>query len=240
MTERGRKLSGDGGVGLLEGLRVRELESLLAHEFGHFRNEDTAGGGLALRVRRSILLMAIHLAQSGAATWWNPAWLFVLGYQRLFLRITQGASRLQEVLADRWAVEAYGSKAFRRGLRHVIKKSVFFDAHVERSVADVERRKIGWANLYTYEPTKPVDEEGADEKYRKLLDQAPSPYDSHPSPRARLDAAKTMNVEGAPLTEDEELEAWSLFDDRAKVEENMTREVHVILLSQGIKVPKTA
>lgn len=241
VTERGRSLSGSGdrvlilGVGLLDGLRVRELKSLLAHEFGHFRNEDTAGGGLAIRVRRSILMMAIHLAQSGAATWWNPAWWFVLGYHKLFLRMTQGASRLQEVLADRWAVNAYGSKAFRRGLRHVIKRSVAFDEHVERSVSDAGDGK-GWANLYSYRPSKPIEDDELDEKYRELLDAAASPYDSHPAPKDRLASAKAMAAEGEPFTEGDEEEAWSLFDDRDTLERKMTDEVRAILAKKGIEV----
>jgi hypothetical protein len=45
--------------------------------------------------------MAINLAESGAAAWYNPAWLFLNAFHRIFLRISQGASRLQEVRADR-------------------------------------------------------------------------------------------------------------------------------------------
>ncbi|MBI2393670.1 MAG: M48 family metalloprotease [Deltaproteobacteria bacterium] len=241
VTERGSRL-GRGkrtlilGVGLLEGLRVRELKSLLAHEFGHFRNEDTAGGGLAIRVRRTIFMMAMHLAKSGAATWWNPAWWFVLGYHKLFLRITQGASRLQEVLADRWAVLAYGSKAFRRGLRHVIERSVAFDAHVERSVSDATDLRRGWANLYQYRPSKPVEDEDVKDKVAEQLEAAASPYDSHPAPADRLATAKALASEGEPVKDGDQEEAWSLFDDRDALERRMTDEVRDILGAQGVVV----
>lgn len=241
VTERGSSL-GSGkrtlilGVGLLDGLRVRELKSLLAHEFGHFRNEDTAGGGLAIRVRRSIFMMAMHLAKSGAATWWNPAWWFVLGYHKLFLRITQGASRLQEVLADRWAVLAYGSKAFRRGLRHVIERSIAFDAHIERSVSDATDLRRGWANLYQYRPSKPVAEDEVQEKIAEQLEAAASPYDSHPAPADRLAAAKAMAADGEPAMEGDDEDAWSLFDDREALERRMTDEVRDILGAQGVVV----
>ena len=53
-----------------------------------------------------------HAGVSGAAGWYNPAWLFVNGFFRVFLRVSQGASRLQEVMADRWAAFCYGSEAF--------------------------------------------------------------------------------------------------------------------------------
>src|SRR5262249_11172001 len=125
------------GVGVLEGMRVDELKSVLAHEYGHFRNEDTARGGFALAVRRSLVLTAVRLAAAGAARWYNPAWLFVNGFHRVFLRVSQGASRLQEILADRWAVNAYGSQAFARGLRHVIERTVRFDAHANAALREV-------------------------------------------------------------------------------------------------------
>ncbi|MCA9697104.1 MAG: M48 family metalloprotease, partial [Myxococcales bacterium] len=96
------------GVGVLEGLDTDALRAILAHEYGHFSNEDTAGGNFALGVRRSVVHSAVGLAEAGAAGWYNPAWLFLNGFHRVFLRISQGASRLQEVLADRWAARSYG------------------------------------------------------------------------------------------------------------------------------------
>ena len=56
--------------------------------------------------------MLVALIQNGAAAVYNPAWLFATRYHQIFLRISQGASRLQEVLADRRAVSAYGSRPF--------------------------------------------------------------------------------------------------------------------------------
>jgi hypothetical protein len=55
------------GIGVLEGFQLGPLRAVLAHEYGHFQNRDTAGGGLALAVRRSLFTMAQGLAQGGAA-----------------------------------------------------------------------------------------------------------------------------------------------------------------------------
>src|SRR4029079_12221765 len=131
----------------LEGMRLGPLKAVLAHEYGHLTNRDTAGGGFALAGRRSLHTMAQSLASSGAAAWYNPAWLFLNGFYRVFLRISQGASRLQEVLADRWAVFAYGADAFEAGLRHVIERSVRFDAHVGATINEVVKQKLPLANL---------------------------------------------------------------------------------------------
>ena len=105
-------------------LSQRDAQLVLAHEYGHLSNRDTAGGRFALAVRRSLMIMAGHLALGRAATWYNPAWLFVKGFNRVFLLISQGATRLQEVLADRWAALSYGSRAFEEGLRHVVARAV--------------------------------------------------------------------------------------------------------------------
>ncbi len=60
------------GLGVLDGLTLGQLRGILAHEYGHLSNRDTAGGGLALQVRRSILTSAETLASGGAAVVVQP------------------------------------------------------------------------------------------------------------------------------------------------------------------------
>ena len=57
---------------MLEGFQLRPFKAVLAHEYGHFSNRDTAGGGLALQVRRSLGAFATTLAQAGAASVMRP------------------------------------------------------------------------------------------------------------------------------------------------------------------------
>jgi Zn-dependent protease with chaperone function len=214
------------GVGVLEGLQLAPFKAVLAHEYGHFSNRDTAGGGFALAVRRSVLSLAMNLAMGGAAGWYNPVWLFVNGFHFLFLRISQGASRLQEVLADRWAATLYGAQAFENGLRHVIDRSVRFSAHADAVVQDAVVRKRPLDNLYRFEPTMPSSETDLTDRVRSALETEPSPYDSHPRPLDRFRWAHDLDVRIVP-TPDDEMPVWNLFDDRAALEEHMTRIVRV-------------
>ncbi len=140
------------GLGVPGGMSENQLKAILAHEYGHFSNKDTAGGDLALHVRTSIYGSAQAMAEGGAAAWYNPAWLFLNGYHRIYLRVSQGASRLQEVLADRWAAVTYGATAFADGLRHVIRRAVVFDlqSNQEVSLALSEDRPV--RNLYQLRP----------------------------------------------------------------------------------------
>ena len=213
------------GVGVLDGMNVRALKSVLAHEYGHFRNEDTAGGSFALSVRRSLLLFAVHLARSGVASWYNPAWWFVKGYWKLFLVISQGASRLQEVLADRWAALAYGSEDFVEGLSHVIHQTVRFDAHVKATLNEVVPKRLPLANLYAYAPAVPPAVEDVGKEAEQALARLPSPYDSHPCPADRIAWARALACEGRPRVPADLEPAWGLFEDRQAIEAKMTSEV---------------
>jgi Zn-dependent protease with chaperone function len=223
------------GIGVLEGLKIGPLKAILAHEYGHFSNKDTAGGGFVLGVRRSLHRMAVHLAQGGAAAWYNPAWLFVLGFNRVFLRISQGASRLQEVLADRWAAFAYGPDFFEQGLRHVIRRDVLFDAHANATVHEVVQAKGALTNLYAYRPSEVPEAKAVEAAVEVALKREPSPYDSHPSPLDRFRWTRALKATGRPSLEDGE-ESWTLFRDRETLERKLTETIRVHLLLQGVQV----
>jgi Zn-dependent protease with chaperone function len=213
------------GAGVLDGMKVGEFKAVLAHEYGHFSNLDTAGGGFALAVRRSVLVMTMSLMQSGAAAWYNPAWWFVRGFHRVFLRISQGASRLQEVLADRWAAFAYGSQPFERGLRHVIERSVRFDAHVAATLREVIANQRGLANLYTYEPGKPTGPADIERAVQAALFAKPSPYDSHPAPADRLAWVQALGAPPTASAAEDAAEVWTLMAGREDLEKQMTYRV---------------
>ncbi|MBI1851760.1 MAG: M48 family metalloprotease [Planctomycetes bacterium] len=220
------------GLGALDGMRLRPFKAILGHEYGHFSNRDTAGGGFALAVRRSLLTMAGNLAKGGAASWFNPAWLFLNGFHRVFLRISQGASRLQEVLADRWAAFAYGSAAFESGLCHVIDSSVRFDSHANATLKEVIEAKQPLGNLYSYKPTSPPSEKVLEQAVRAALTAKPSPYDSHPDPMSRICMIRDLAAPGVETAPDDDDCVWSLFDDREALEQRMTAEVRDNLARQ--------
>jgi Zn-dependent protease with chaperone function len=233
VTERGglrRKWAGTSerclilGIGVLEGMKIGPLSSVLGHEHGHFSNQDTAGGDLALWARRSMLKMGIALAQGGAAAWYNPAWLFFRAYFAIFLRISQGASRLQEVLADRRAIFAYGSAAFREGYTHVIRRSVAFDAHASATLKEVIEQKKALANLYAFAPSAPPDSAKVEEACSQHLQEESDVYDSHPSGKDRLAWAEALAIV-VPADPRADEDAWSLFESREALEKQLTNVV---------------
>jgi Zn-dependent protease with chaperone function len=225
------------GAGVFDGMTQGELKAVLAHEYGHLVNRDTAGGGFALTVRRSILAMAETLAEGGAATWYNPAWWFVRGFYLVFLRISQGASRLQEVLADRWAALAYGGEAFARGLEHAVAQSVRFDRHVARTLREVLEGERSLANVYRYVPAEQEDPAALSAAIAQALDAEPSAYDSHPRARDRI--AWTAGILPAGSLElDDDRPVWSLFADRDALERDMTDQLRLVVAERnGVTIP---
>jgi Zn-dependent protease with chaperone function len=214
-------------------MTLKQFRSILGHEYGHLRNEDTAGGRFAIAVRRSLFVMTLRLAQGGAAAWYNPAWWFVRGFHRVFLRISEGASRLQEVLADRGAALAYGSAAFASGLRHVVERSVRFDAHLQRTLHEVVERKRPLANIYAYQPAESTDlTTEVDEHWHREA----SAYDSHPPPDRRVAWVTALDAPDVVSPDDDE-PVWSLFSDREELEREMTREVREnVAVNHGVYI----
>jgi Zn-dependent protease with chaperone function len=223
------------GVAALDGLAMRPFKAVLGHEYGHFVNRDTAGGTFALSVRSSINAIAIGIAQGGAAAWYNPAWLFVSAFNRVFLRISEGASRLQEVLADRWAVFAYGAQAFEDGLRHVIERGVRFDAHAGATLKEVVDGHVPLANLYTYVPAQP--DADLSEAVRDALQRKSSPYDSHPAPAERFALVHALPQRSMDASPADNEPAWTLFADPVAVQRAMTAQVRAnVLANYGVEI----
>lgn len=225
------------GIAAIDALKVLPLKAILGHEYGHFSNRDTAGGAFALSVRRSLGATAVALAEGGAATWYNPAWLFVNGFHRVFLRISEGASRLQEILADRWAVFAYGAAAFEEGLRTVVAESVRFDAHIGATLKEVVDGQIPLTNLYTYRPTTRPEGEDLAKDIDEALNREGSVYDSHPPAAERFALVRALNAPERPAQTDDEWSAWTLFADTEQLQLSMTEQVREnVKTNYGIEI----
>lgn len=233
VTERGRlwqKLRGLGqrclivGLGALPAMTQGQLRAILAHEYGHFSHRDTAGGNLMRQVHASLHQMAYGLATSGQARWYNPAWLFVNGYNRIFLRVTLGASRLQEILADRYAAVAFGAQNLIDGLRHMIRQSLLFDVKAKTEIQTAVEEGRALQNLYALPPLK---EEGQlaelEQREAEVMGRPTSPYDSHPAPKERI--ALLERLQTSAEVEGENRPAWALLPDRTALQEEMTRTV---------------
>lgn len=171
------------GAGILNEFKVDEFRAVLAHEYGHFSNRDTAGGSVAFRVRNDIHRYAFSLAINGQARWWNLAYQFLRLYDFIFRRISHGATRLQEILADRAAAELYGAMAFEKGLTHVIVKDIEFNTIAGNEIKEAKNNRRSFNNLYEL-PKGYVNQ--IESQVKEYMSKKTTNDDTHPCPADRF------------------------------------------------------
>jgi Zn-dependent protease with chaperone function len=209
------------GIGTLNGFKQNAFRAVLAHEYGHFRHRDTAGGDVAIRVNDDMMKFAIAMGESGQAVWWNVAFHFLRVYHFLFRRISHGATRLQEMLADRVAASNYSPQAFEEGLTHVVRRAVEFGDIAYREIADAHEARRAVHNLYEL---KASEEKLIEEKLNELMNAPTSEDDTHPSPVERFRFARRVTCanELAPAGM-----VWDLFTNRAAITGEMSSLINV-------------
>ena len=207
------------GIGLLPGFRQNAFRAVLAHEFGHFSHRDTAGGDIALRVNQDMMKFAVAMVYAGQAVWWNIACQFLRLYDFLFRRISYGATRLQEVLADRAAARLYGPGPFEEGLRHVIRRNVEFSHFADAEIKDALQSGRAIQNVYALETQQ---DKAIDEEVDSVLGRQTSEEDTHPSPvdRFRLVSRVVCSNQAARSGE-----VWELFADRDRMTQEMNSQI---------------
>ena len=209
------------GIANLDDFEQDAFRAVLAHEYGHFRHGDTAGGDVAIRVNNDIIKFALALKANGQAVWYNLAFHFLRVYHFIFRRISRGATRLQEVMADRVAAINYSPQAFERGLRHVIRRRVEFGDMTHWELTDTARGKRALQNLYEL----PVSNQShLEERISEALSRQTSDDDTHPAPEERFRLVRRIRFTGTPASAGL---VWDLFADRA----GLTAEMNALIKS---------
>lgn len=211
------------GVGVLNDFHQRAFRAVLAHEYGHFSHRDTAGGDMALRVQADMMKFAYAMIRSGQNTRWNLGFHFLRLYYRIFTRISHGASRFQEALADRMAAFHYGARAFEEGLRHVIRRKIEFEFVATQEIEEAVRARRALVNLYELDkPAEGKQQRTLEEEFRQALERETTEQDTHPSPAERFRLVNRMGQREEPAMEGL---VWELFTSR----ETLTREMSALI-----------
>jgi tetratricopeptide (TPR) repeat protein len=207
------------GVGVLNDFQVSGFRAVLAHEYGHFSHRDTAGGDVALRVNADMLKFAHAMVLSRQNVWWNIAFQFLRIYHFIFRRISHGATRLQEVLADRMAAAKFGARAFEEGLTHVIRKSAEFKFVASREINESANARRALQNLYELAVTANANVE---EEAEQTLNRKTTEDDTHPSPSDRFRFTRKIVSQSEPPISGI---VWDLFTDRTALTLEMTSTI---------------
>lgn len=189
------------GIDSLNTLTVQELKAILAHEYSHFTNRDTSFGGfLSLRVYYTIDMTRRWLIAQRENSNTNIVWLFLRIFYPLFIRVTLGASQMQEVVADRNAAAKYGAQSAADGLLKLTRRAIRFDIIMQSEVNKALQNKDTIPNLYEVEATEEIEEAIDNATNQMLL----APSGTHPPTIIRLAFFKKFGERNIYLAEKEE------------------------------------
>ncbi len=219
MNDQGKRIL-IAGTSVLNGFKTQDFKAVLAHEYGHFAHRDTAGGDVAFRVKRDIYNFIIALVKAGQNTVWNLSFHFLRLYYNIFCRITHGATRLQEVLADRLAAQTFGAEAFKNGLTHVIRREIEFVNCANLEIQQAVEQKRAISNLYELQP---LTRDSVENELENALNSLTTEQDTHPSPADRF--RYIAGISSHTTTEDDQSLVSSLFTDWNGLTEEMTKSI---------------
>lgn len=177
------------GVGLMNAMTVDEVEAVLAHEYGHYAGSDTRLGAVTYRGWESIVRTV-----QGLSTGWVRS-LFVW-YANLYLRITRGVSREQELSADVWSAKVGGKPAAISAFQKLSKSGLMYQFLLNNYVSPLTESKVRPDNMYQGF-RQLLSSESRDAETAAYLEEnpiVPSPYDSHPPIPERVAALEAMEA----------------------------------------------
>jgi len=168
-----------------------------------------------------MMKFAYAMAHAGQAVWWNIAFQFLRVYHLLFRRITHGATRLQEVLADRVAVRNYGAGSFEEGLRHVIRREIEFNRVASKEIQDATEARRDLKNLYQLQASQETyDQQMIETEINDIVTRPTTEDDTHPSPIDRFRLAQRIICNNLPTSN---TMVWDLFASRESLTAEMSK-----------------
>ena len=201
------------GAPLLLALTPVQLDAVLAHEFGHYRNSDTRLGPVVGRGRVSVLA-ALRAAERAAygipkikgrrrftSPFTSGTPVVFRGYAHMFFSLTETTSRQQEYAADLISARIAGAQNAAAALAELPAISAAYRFYLERyALSGLNLRLLP-------EPSQVIGGFGAlladpqrareiDAVRRNPPDEKPGRYDTHPPLSARIAALRALPDEG--------------------------------------------
>lgn len=184
------------GVPLLLALTQAQLDSVLAHELGHYSNRDVQLAATIMRGRAAVIGVAASCRghKSFPQGLFNQ---FFTWYAKVYLRTSQSVSRRQEFAADRVAARIAGGDNTAGALRELPALEAAYHFYLDRYVS------VGWdagvvpfpEEFYTGLHAL-LSDPGRQRELAELRTSPPrdkpTPYDSHPPIADRIAAVESL------------------------------------------------
>jgi Zn-dependent protease with chaperone function len=227
---RGKKVL-EIGLPSLHNMNTREFKAILSHEYGHFSHRDTQWSVFTYSMGTSLINTLRSMPGPKRGSEWglirlimaiNPAYWIFLIYTMLYFKITNGFSRIREVMADIVAMNLYGGKSFASALMKVAVNDTFIQpvwhsSLIESNLA-ISHFSKAMDNFYADHTTN----EDIEELKKRILSrsQTHSIYDSHPALKTRIDYA--MKYKDKEINISQQDESFNTSVDFDKIFNNAT------------------
>lgn len=211
------------GLPLLQTLGVSELRAVLAHEFGHYQGGDTRLGPWVYKTRAAIGRTLRGLGAHSSMLQMPFVW-----YGNMFLRVSHGISRRQELSADQLAAGLYGARPLTGALGTIRRAAVAFPAYWSTEVTPVLGEGLrppvaaGFARFLASSRIATAVDQHVKEP------EVADPYDTHPPLHERVVAVAGL----PPGTAPDERRAVELLEDLDGLEQEM-----LALMAAGTALP---
>jgi Zn-dependent protease with chaperone function/tetratricopeptide (TPR) repeat protein len=210
------------GLCMMPYMTVTELKSILAHEYAHFSHQDTMYNRFVAQVSLAIGKARQGMAETGGwVTWINPFYWFFFLYAKSYALLSSGFSRSREYLADRMACCLYGGDVFVTALHKAIAEGSLFEMTIYENI--IRKLAQGKAYVNAYEEFRKFRNAGmtAEEREqfgKKIIQEKPSLFASHPTFSERVEAAKALPCSNQKDT----VPARNLFEKPDEIEKELT------------------
>lgn len=178
------------GLPLFHTHSVSELNSVIAHEFGHYYSGDVGLGPWIYNTREAVLRTYLNMQKTEHITTLIFRW-----YATKFLKITAKISRQQEYSADRLSAELTGSNTAAGQMLKLEKCSIIFNGYNDSDFFPVLSKGYSVPYMEGFQMYLKSDEvsKKIEEQINNNNIPQTSVYDSHPPTKERIAYIKQLN-----------------------------------------------
>ncbi|MFC1741759.1 M48 family metallopeptidase [Nanoarchaeota archaeon] len=188
------------GMAAIKCMDKKDLEAIIAHEYGHFANKDTIFGYLTYRIQRFIEIqqkaaldsMHWHLFTLVFAL---PTFFFFWLVSKYYSIVTLWYSRRVEYRADRFAADVVGEAQFANSLMKYCMLTDIFETMTPQYILHFLEQGKALINVYDAIYSLYAVEDNLDKAYHKVMLEESSWWSSHPSISERLEKLAIKKVD---------------------------------------------
>jgi len=211
------------GLASLRFMNDEEIKAILAHEYGHYLNNDTIWGFLTARIQYFLEVIE-HVSKESidgiySALVYIPTYAIFFLLNRYYHLVSMWHSRKKEYDADQFAASIVGEKTFAKALVKYSIVADLFGTYAPAYVKELLKEDQQFVNIYNFLGDV-YEEKDIPKIYHNIMKEKSSFKDSHPSISERMEV---LNIKNLPLSF--KFHKDHLFSEQEKMEEKASNRL---------------